>query len=80
MLIYDCMNTNGSVPHCPVCGGAMRVVGKAAAQFERVARFRCTCGHVEDRKDTGHLTRQANSESVMPEGIQDNLSELSLPQ
>jgi hypothetical protein len=55
----------------------MLVVGKPV-QFGRVDRFRCTCGHVDDRKNTGPLPRQTNGESTMPEGIQDNLAELSL--
>jgi hypothetical protein len=73
------MNANCNSHNCPVCGGAMRAVGIVPIKFSRVSRFKCTCGHVEDLKVSSSSSSLMKDESAMPEGIQDNLSELSLP-
>jgi hypothetical protein len=38
---------------CPVCGAEMKISKPARATPAQWIRFRCTCGHAEDRKDDG---------------------------
>lgn len=73
------MNANDNVPSCSVCGGALREVGRLLVKQSRVIRFKCTCGHVEDHAETAFPKKPVREDLSMPEGIQDNLSELSFP-
>jgi C4-type Zn-finger protein len=38
---------------CPVCGAQMEIVKTVRDTLVEWSRFRCTCGHSEDRKSDG---------------------------
>ena len=40
-------------------------------KFGRIVRFKCTCGHSEDRKDDKPLAQGNNGEVLVLEGFQE---------
>lgn len=59
---------SGSVT-CPVCGGTMNRAKGGPKGMPDMVRYKCTCGHCEDRKDDPESVAQ--SEEAFIEGFQE---------
>ena len=46
---------------CPVCGAEMKRIKTEHGTFVRWHRFKCTCGHCEDRKEDGSVSANPHS-------------------
>lgn len=56
---------------CAVCGGTMHPVKVLPVKFGRLVRFKCTCGHCEDRKVDKPQPRENTREALVLEGFQE---------
>lgn len=45
------MESNQNTISCPVCSGTMLLVKVVPINFRLLKRYRCTCGHLEERPD-----------------------------
>ena len=62
---------NGDSLKCSVCAGTMHRVKVLPIKFGRLVRFKCTCGHCEDRKDD-KLPQHVNGHEILHlEGFQE---------
>jgi transposase-like protein len=50
---------------CPVCGAEMEKVKTVQDKFIQLSKFKCTCGHSEDRKEEGSSTSMTHSGSAI---------------
>jgi hypothetical protein len=45
------MNAITGSLECPVCGAEMKITKTGRGELTQWRRFKCTCGHCEDRKE-----------------------------
>jgi C4-type Zn-finger protein len=48
---------------CPVCGAEMKKIKTVQDKFSQLSKFKCTCGHSEDRKEDSSSTLMTHSRS-----------------
>ncbi len=53
---------------CPVCGGTMSRVKVLPSKLGHLTRYRCTCGHCEDLKES---SARQEAEAFVLEGFQE---------
>jgi len=64
------MNEKTDSVVCPVCGAEMKKMKTVQDKFNQLSKFKCTCGHSEDRKEHSSSTSMAHSRSAI-EGFKD---------
>jgi len=66
-----CVDAKVNTLGCSVCGGTMRMLGIVATKTGASRRYKCTCGHTEDEKDSQHRPHPGKIEAILPEGIEE---------
>jgi len=58
------MHTTLESPKCPVCNEAMKPDKVSSGPFGRTGRYRCTCGHCEQRDEPPPLYGERPSDAA----------------